>query len=78
MNIALPTIEKGIPMPPVETRRSERGDFVASRCIGDSFACGPTDLKSWVNLFKRVKERHSERKFSYRKTETGFRIWRVS
>lgn len=68
-------VEKGVPIPPKgNTRaRSEMSKAVISMGINDSFVVRtPEEATSALCAF-----RYYGRKGTYRKTETGWRVWRI-
>jgi len=77
-------IEKGIPLPSIDLRRSTWG-FLSEMEIGDSVMLKPPSLSS-VDGFDfenkiRVAASRMKRKgrsFTVRSENDGFRIWRVS
>lgn len=76
---ALPTIEKGVPMPSIQTKSTgPRYNLMMDMDPGDSFSVSARELKTWNNTAKRVRVKHPARKYAYRKTETGYRFWRVA
>jgi hypothetical protein len=77
-------VEKGVPIPKQRARREGGTKYpFAEMEVGDSFAVGFVSEKVLTAIrqasVRFVKERHPDRKFSFRKLEDGsYRCWRVA
>lgn len=69
-------VEKNIPVPERRKRKGASYPFAGME-VGDSFACEQGDYARVQAAMRTYSYHHGSTKFVIRRTDNGFRCWRV-